>query len=67
MLVISRRKGERINIGNDIEIIVTEVHRSSCKIAIRAPEGTIITRSEITNRHTVRLTDDVLNDLFKKK
>jgi carbon storage regulator len=47
MLVISRRKGQRVSIGDEIELIVTEVHRSSVKLGIRAPRGLTVLRGEI--------------------
>jgi len=47
MLVISRRKGQRVSIGDDIELVVTEVHRSSVKLGIRAPRGLVVLRGEI--------------------
>jgi carbon storage regulator len=47
MLVISRRKGERVSIGDEIELIVTEVHRTSVKLGIRAPRGLTVLRGEI--------------------
>lgn len=47
MLVISRRKGQRITIGDDIELIVTELHRSSVKVGIKAPRGYAVLRGEI--------------------
>lgn len=47
MLVISRRKGQRVTIGDDIELVVTEVHRSSVKLGIRAPRGLTVLRGEI--------------------
>jgi carbon storage regulator len=47
MLVISRRKGQRVSIGDDIELVVTEVHRSSVKLGIRAPRGLTVLRGEI--------------------
>lgn len=47
MLVISRRKGQSIAIGDEIELVVTELHRSVVKIAIRAPRGTIVLRGEV--------------------
>lgn len=49
-LVISRRVGERIQIGEDIEIMITDifVHKEGKKpkvdIAIRAPKEVSITR-----------------------
>jgi carbon storage regulator len=48
MLVISRRKGQRIAIGDDIEIVITEVHRSSVKLGIRAPRGFAVLRGEVS-------------------
>ncbi|MEN9580593.1 MAG: carbon storage regulator [Pseudomonadota bacterium] len=47
MLVISRRKGQRITIGDDIELIVTELHRSCVKVGIKAPRGYAVLRGEI--------------------
>ena len=47
MLVISRRKGQRVSIGEEIELIVTEVHRSSVKLGIRAPRGLTVLRGEV--------------------
>lgn len=47
MLVISRRKGQRVAIGDDIELVVTEVHRSSVKLGIRAPRGLTVLRGEV--------------------
>ncbi len=47
MLVISRRKGQRIAIGDDIELVVTELHRSSVKLGIRAPRGYAVLRGEV--------------------
>ena len=47
MLVISRRKGQSIAIGDDIELVVTELHRSSVKLGIRAPRGYAVLRGEV--------------------
>lgn len=47
MLVISRRKGQRVSIGEEIELVITEVHRSSVKLGIRAPRGLTVLRGEI--------------------
>ena len=47
MLVISRRKGQRVAIGEEIELVVTEVHRSSVKLGIRAPRGLTVLRGEV--------------------
>ena len=47
MLVISRRKGQRVTIGDEIELVVTELHRSSVKLGIKAPRGYTVLRGEI--------------------
>jgi carbon storage regulator len=47
MLVISRRKGQRITIGDDIEIVVTAVHKNGVKIGIDAPRGLAVLRGEV--------------------
>lgn len=47
MLVISRRKGQRVSIGEEIELVVTEVHRNSVKLGICAPRGLTVLRGEV--------------------
>jgi carbon storage regulator len=37
MLVMSRRQGETILIGDEIEIVVAHIGRSRVKVGIRAP------------------------------
>lgn len=52
MLVLSRRIGERIRIGDDIELVVIATHRSSVKIGICAPEHVTVMRSEIVDDYS---------------
>jgi carbon storage regulator len=47
MLVISRRKGQRVSIGDEIELVVTEVQRRCVKLGIRAPRGLTVLRGEV--------------------
>lgn len=47
MLVISRRKGQSVMIGDEIELVVTELHKSTVKLGIRAPRGLAVLRGEI--------------------
>lgn len=47
MLMVSRRVGERIVIGDGVEIIVTEIHRSTVKFAVKAPRGHAVMRGEV--------------------
>jgi carbon storage regulator len=47
MLVLSRQKGERIRIGNDIEIQVIRCQSSRTMIGITAPDDINIIRTEL--------------------
>ena len=52
MLVISRKKGESVLIGDDIEIIVEKIDTSSVKISIKAPKEKTILRKEVYEKIT---------------
>jgi carbon storage regulator len=47
MLVIRRRAGEALILGEDIEIEVLEVCGSQVKLGIRAPQSVPVVRQEI--------------------
>lgn len=47
MFVVSRHKGQKITIGEEIEIVVLEVSKSVVKLGIVAPKSTPILRAEI--------------------
>lgn len=48
MLVLSRKTGESVYIGNDIKIVVTRVEKNgSVRLAISAPQEITIHREEI--------------------
>ncbi len=47
MLVIRRRPGEILLIGNEIEVEVLEIASSQVKLGIRAPKQVIVLRKEI--------------------
>ncbi len=55
MLVITRRRGERIIIGNDIEVVVTDITRRGVRLGIAAPRSTEIVRGEV--REAVELAN----------
>ncbi len=46
MLMISRRIGERIVIGNDIEITVAEIHRRTVRLAVKSVSQQVL-RGEV--------------------
>jgi carbon storage regulator len=47
MLIVTRRKGQRIVLGNDIEIVITDISRSGVKLGIVAPSSLTILRGEV--------------------
>ncbi|MBM7869460.1 MULTISPECIES: carbon storage regulator CsrA [Clostridium] len=49
MLVVTRKKGESILIGDNIEITIAKIDDGSVKIAISAPKEVTILRKELYN------------------
>ena len=47
MLVLSRKKGETIKIGDDIEITIVATANDQVKIGIQAPKNIEILRKEL--------------------
>ena len=50
MLVLGRRQGENIRIGDDIKVIVLEVRGGQIKLGIEAPLSVQVHREEIYER-----------------
>lgn len=49
MLVLSRKAGERILIGDDVTITVVRIGPNSVRVGIEAPRSTNIVREELCN------------------
>lgn len=47
MLVVGRKKGESIIIGDDIEVTVVKIDDGAVKLAISAPKDVTILRKEL--------------------
>lgn len=47
MLVIARRRGEALRIGEDITIVVREIRGKQVKLTISAPPSVAIARAEL--------------------
>jgi carbon storage regulator len=50
MLVLSRKVGEKLNIGNDVVVTVIEARGKRIRIGIECPATVPIHRSEVFNR-----------------
>ena len=50
MLVLSRKRGERIMIGNNIELTIMDVHGGTVRLGLDAPKEVAIHREEVFRR-----------------
>ena len=72
MLVITRRNGESILIGDDIEISISKIEDGSVKLAIKAPKEMTILRKELyeevqnENREATNINLELLKNIGKK-
>lgn len=47
MLVLSRKLGQRFNVGHDIRVTIVKIDRNSVRIGIEAPDDVTVYREEI--------------------
>lgn len=50
MLVFSRKRGEKVILGNRIEVEVVDTKTGSCKLSIKAPRNIPVHRGEIQEK-----------------
>lgn len=76
MLALSRKKGEGIIIGDNIELVVIDISKDGVKLGINAPKNVPIHRKEIylqiqeENKMAVDTneeTAEMLKNMFGKK
>ena len=71
MLALSRKPGESVIIGNNIEITILEVKGEQVKVGIKAPESVAIYRKELfeqiqnSNREASAINEQTLKNLKK--
>lgn len=71
MLVITRKKGESLMIGDDIEITISKIEDGSVKIGVQAPKNVTILRKELyeqvkdENKEAINISIDLLKNLKK--
>ena len=70
MLVLTRKSGESITIGDDIRIFIQEVRGNQVKIGIKAPPHVAVHREEIylriqeENKEAAKATQDMIQNAF---
>jgi carbon storage regulator len=47
MLVLSRKKGESIMIGDNIELVVVEIKGDQVRLGVKAPKDVAVNRHEV--------------------
>ncbi len=73
MLVLSRKKGESIMIGDHVEVKIISVDGDQVKLGIVAPKSVKVHRSEIfeaiqeQNKEALAVTPDFVKNLKLKK
>jgi carbon storage regulator len=50
MLILTRRVGEKLRIGEDVSVIVLEVHGNQVRLGIAAPKSVTVHRKEVFER-----------------
>ena len=53
-LVLSRKKGQTILIGSDVEVTVTEIRAGVVKLHFAGPKNTVILRKELVELEEVQ-------------
>jgi carbon storage regulator len=57
MLILTRRPGESIQVGEDIEISVLEIRGNQIRIGINAPADVLVLRSELITTNPTAATE----------
>lgn len=72
MLVLTRKKGQSIIIGDDIEITITDIGSEQVRIGINAPKDISIHRKEVyleiedENKKAAMSSVEDLSEMLKK-
>ncbi|MCB1725745.1 MAG: carbon storage regulator [Gammaproteobacteria bacterium] len=54
MLIVTRKPGEALYIGNDITVTICEVKGNQVRVGVHAPQHVNIERDDIVNREPRR-------------
>lgn len=72
MLILGRKEGEEILLGNDIKVKIVEVNKGTIKIGIDAPKDILVLRGElkdkieeINKQANIKTGERVIKDLSK--
>ena len=57
MLILTRRPGESIQVGDDIEISIIEIRGNQVRLGINAPAEVLVLRSELIDPSRTQETE----------
>jgi carbon storage regulator len=60
VLVLSRKLGEKIHIGNDITITIVDLDRGKVRVGVEAPREVGVWRKEIAPKRTTEAAQGTL-------
>ena len=60
MLILSRKLGESVIIGENVKVTVVDIDRGKIRLGVAAPPGIVVDREEI---HLRKLKDIVEDDI----
>ena len=63
MLVLSRKSGQRVMIGNDVIVSIVEVRGSTIRVGIEAPRSVPVHREEVLLRERVDVEEPLAVEL----
>ena len=64
MLILQRKKGQSLTIGNEVTITISEISSDSVKLAINAPKDVLILRSELVKAAAKTIPLQILSQLL---
>lgn len=73
MLILQRKKGQSLTIGNEITLTISEIGQDWVRLAIDAPRDVLVLRSELIeaaeeNKAAAQTASlQLLNQLFKEE
>jgi|YNPBryunderm2012_1023409.scaffolds.fasta_scaffold00111_16 carbon storage regulator len=62
MLVLTRKRGQSILVGDDIEITILEIDRDHVKLGINAPKSVKVYRRELYEEIKKANTESIIKD-----
>ncbi len=59
MLILSRRIGETLHLGDNITVTVQQIHGNYVKLGVQAPDDVIILRDELYQKNDLEFEEAV--------